>query len=117
LPHMKVVKSQGQVRLQVEDRVWLALGQGEERRRLFQRAPELRPHMVVKPQAPQHLGQLWGVPHLLAERTHPVVGLFDLWSRIARGDAQHGAEGRWEAQRVLGTLRGVWKGLEDPEPA
>ena len=76
------------LRQQAERRVLLVLGQGEEGLCLFQGDPELPPHMVEKPQSPQHLGKLRRFPHLLAQLPRPVIGLFNLRSRPALDGAQ-----------------------------
>ena len=64
---------QGEMAHKQECGVLLVLGHSEELLSQFPRGLVLRPHDITCRQAPQHLGQLLGIPHLLTERSRPAA--------------------------------------------
>ena len=75
------------------------------------------PRTTIKcPQSPQHGEKLRGVPHLLAQRARPGIGLFHFGGGLALGRHQRLTQGRLDAQLLLRPCWGLRKGAQQRQP-
>ena len=78
---------------------------------------KLWPCNIIPPKTKKDWSKLRSLAHLLTQRVCLGIGVLHLGRCVPFGHQQCRTEGDVHGQSVLGPLRGLWQGLEQPDPS